>query len=60
MDNRYKSQLDSFLQREISRSDFLKYIGTAMLGVVGIAGLFKHLNSKPSEGKDSINSYLAA
>ncbi len=44
MVDQYKQQLDSVMQREVSRFEFLQFVGVAFLGVVGIAGFFKHLH----------------
>lgn len=35
--------LDELLNREMTRKEFLQYVGTALLGVVGISGLLKSL-----------------
>lgn len=44
MFNQYKQQLASMMQREISRGEFLKIIGVALLGLVGVAGFLKNLH----------------
>ena len=43
MVNQYKQQLDTVMQREISRGEFLKFIGVALFGLIGIAGVLKNL-----------------
>lgn len=40
----YKQQLDSMMQREVSRGEFLKFIGIALLGFVGVIGFLKNLH----------------
>ena len=44
MVNQYKRQLDTVMQREVSRGEFLKFIGIALLGLIGIAGFLKNLH----------------
>lgn len=44
MVNQYKQQLDSVMQREVSRGEFLKFIGVAALGLIGIVGFLKNLH----------------
>lgn len=44
MVNQYKQQLDGIMQREVSRSEFLKLMGVALLGFVGVIGFFKNLH----------------
>ncbi|HEY5549585.1 MAG TPA: hypothetical protein VIK37_00010 [Candidatus Saccharimonadales bacterium] len=44
MVGQYREQLDVMMQREVSRADFLKFTGIAILGLIGIAGFFKNLN----------------
>ena len=43
MVNQYKQQFDSMMQREVSRSDFLKVVGVVLLGFVGVIGFLKNL-----------------
>ena len=40
----YKQQFDAMMQRELSRSEFLKFVGMGLLGFVGVIGFFKHLH----------------
>ena len=44
MANQYQKQLEDVLQREISRAEFLKFSGVAILGVVGVTGFLKNLH----------------
>lgn len=44
MVNQYKQQIDGVMQREVSRSEFLKFVGIALLGLIGIAGFLKNLH----------------
>lgn len=44
MVNLYKQQLDNVMQREVSRSEFLKLVGVALLGLIGIVGFLKNLH----------------
>ena len=44
MPNQYKDQLEDVLQREVSRSEFLKFSGVAILGLVGVSGFLKNLH----------------
>ena len=44
MINQYKQQLDSVMQHEVSRFEFLKLVGIALLGLVGVVGFLKNLH----------------
>jgi hypothetical protein len=44
MVDQYKQQLDGIMQREVSRGEFLKFVGVALLGFVGVVGFFKNLH----------------
>lgn len=44
MVDQYKQQLDSVMQRQLSRGEFLKFIGIALLGLVGVIGFLKNLH----------------
>ena len=44
MVEQYKQQLDSMMQREVSRGEFLKYIGIGLLGFIGVIGFLKNLH----------------
>lgn len=39
----YKQQLDSMMSHELSRGEFLKFMGLALLGFIGVIGFFKNL-----------------
>lgn len=43
MVSQYEKQLDNLMRREVSRGDFLKFMGIALLGVIGVTGFFKNL-----------------
>ena len=52
MVDQYKQQLDSIMEREVSRGEFLKIFGAALLGLVGIVGFFRNLHeAMPPEKK---------
>lgn len=40
----YRQQLDVMMQREITRTQFLKFIGVALLGLFGVIGFIKNLH----------------
>lgn len=44
MFDQYRQQLDAMMQREISRAEFLKFIGIALLGFIGVIGFIKNLH----------------
>jgi hypothetical protein len=44
MINQYKKHVDDMMQREVSRGDFLKFVGVGLLGITGIVGFIKQLN----------------
>lgn len=37
-------QLDDLMQAQMSRGEFLKYAGVALLGIVGVTGLLRNLH----------------
>jgi hypothetical protein len=39
------SQLQSILEKELSRKEFLRYLGIFILTIVGIKGIYKKLTS---------------
>lgn len=41
------------LQQEVSRKEFLKYAGIAMLGLIGISGMIQNLNKALSSQRSS-------
>ncbi len=43
MIDNYRQQLDNMMQREITRADFLKFVGIALLGLFGVIGFLKNL-----------------
>lgn len=49
MANQYQEQLNNVMAREVSRGEFLKLVGVAMLGVVGFVGFLKHLHEVPPQ-----------
>lgn len=65
MVDQYKKQLDGIMQREVSRGEFLKYIGVSLLGVIGVVGFFKNLHevmppqpaNKPAPGGYGRSAY---
>ena len=44
MVDQYKQQVDGIMQREVSRGEFLTYVGVAMLSLVGVFGFIKNLH----------------
>lgn len=44
MVDQYKQQLDGIMRREVNRGEFLKIVGVAVLGFVGVIGFFKNLH----------------
>jgi len=44
MPNQYQQQIDDMLQREISRSEFLKFSGVTILGLIGVTSFLKNLH----------------
>jgi preprotein translocase subunit Sss1 len=44
MPNQYQNQLEDILQRKLSREEFLKFSGVAVLGLVGFTGFLKNLH----------------
>lgn len=44
MVDQYKKQLDGIMQREVNRGEFLKIVGIALLGLVGVVGFLKNLH----------------
>ncbi len=44
MVDHYRQQLDNMMQREITRADFLKFMGIALLGLFGVIGFLKNLH----------------
>ena len=46
------------MQRQVSRGDFLKYIGVAFLGVIGVVGFLKNLH-EIVPGKDNTSNQVS-
>lgn len=38
-------ELNNLLQREVSRKEFLRYIGIALIGLIGITSLLDNMHS---------------
>ena len=51
MVSQYKNQVDGLMASELSRGAFLKFVGAAMLGVVGVVGFFKNLHTFAGDHK---------
>ncbi len=51
----YKKQLDDLLQQELSRAEFIKVVGLALLGVVGVSGFLKNLHRSLPGQKNTHN-----
>ena len=50
MANQYVKQIDNILRQEVDRSQFLKYTGVALLGVMGISSFIKNLHKSVQSG----------
>lgn len=50
MNEKYLEKVDSILKHEVTRAEFLKYIGVALLGMMGVSSFIKnlHKNVQPS------------
>lgn len=51
MSNQYLKQVDNILQHEVSRGEFIRYIGVAFVGMLGVTHFIKNLhdNVKPKQ-----------
>lgn len=52
MNEKYLEKVDNILKHEVTRAEFIKYIGVALLGMMGISSFIKnlHKNVKPNIG----------
>jgi hypothetical protein len=62
MVDQYKQQFDGVMRREISRGEFLKFVGVALLGLVGVIGFFKNLHEimppqVPDKNQPAVGGY---
>lgn len=50
MSDKYLEKVDNILKYEVTRAEFVKYIGVALLGMMGISSFIKnlHKNVQPS------------
>lgn len=55
MNTDVKQELENLLQQEMSRKEFLQYVGSALLVFVGVGSLMKILKISPAQ-KNSTNS----
>lgn len=55
-----KDQLDSLLEKNMDRRDFLKHVGIGFAALTGMAGLLKTLNSLGGKERPSLGSYGAS
>lgn len=55
-----KDQLDSLLEKNMDRRDFLKHVGIGFAALTGLAGLLKTLNSLGTKERPHIGSYGAS
>lgn len=44
MNEKYLEKVDNILKHEVTRSEFLKYIGVALLGMMGVSSFIKNLH----------------
>lgn len=44
MANQYIKQIDNILKQEVNRAQFIKYVGVALLGMMGISSFIKNLH----------------
>ena len=53
MANQYQQQLDNIMKHQVSRSEFIKYIGVAALGIVGVTSFLRNLHEsvRPSTSR---------
>jgi len=52
-----KDQIDSLLNQEMSRKEFLQRIGSGILIFIGVGGVLKALAGQQSRGRISNNGY---
>jgi hypothetical protein len=50
-------QLDDLMSAQMSRGEFLQYMGVVALGMVGITGLLKNLHHAIPKGAGPIKSF---
>jgi hypothetical protein len=48
MQKSFQHNLESLLETEVDRREFLAYVGATLLGVLGVSGLLKTLAQSPS------------
>jgi hypothetical protein len=61
-DNQYLKQVDNILKHEVSRAEFIKYIGVAFVSVLGVTSFLKSLHgnllpSPTTSSKKSVGGY---
>lgn len=44
MKDQYLKQVDNILKHEVTRAEFLKYTGVALLGIMGVTSFIKNLH----------------
>lgn len=47
MSLQYSRKIDTLMRQEMSRKDFLRYIGVALLGIMGVSKFLSGLDSAP-------------
>lgn len=55
-----KNQLDSLLEKNMDRRDFLKHVGIGFAALTGMAGLLKTLNGFGTKEQAHVGSYGAS
>lgn len=48
MNEKYLEKVDNILKHEVTRAEFIKYIGVALLGMIGISSFIKNLHKSVS------------
>lgn len=52
-----KNQLENLMVKEMSRKEFLQYVGSGLLVMFGISGLIKALVGNQLDTRQSANDY---
>lgn len=55
-----KNELDSLLQKQMDRRDFLKHVGIGFVALTGVAGLLKTLNGFGKSPSSSVPAQNAS
>lgn len=52
-----KQQADDLLSREVNRAEFIRYIGVALLSVIGINSFIKYLHDNVGNKQNTKRGY---